>query len=365
MLSMIAPSPSTTLQVLTLPLLVNVHLSLDGTVAITDKKTGKSYSGLHPFLNCGEMGDGWFHIRPIAEQTLFSLGSRVSIEKTFDGYAECKFLVRYEFQLPKEKVKSQDFVKRSDIYEPLIIRSEFTIARDSRLVSVHTEIDNNIKDHRLQLYLPTHTMSGESYCVNQCNLILNRRTGIDHSHYKWKETDIMEYPFENLAFIRSEDRKTPHGLMFLSKGGLHEVSCPGDQENSIDITLLRCFDKTVNTNGEPDGQLQGRQVFDYALLPISDETDSELIRRKDQYVCSYKEFTIPAGAKLISDSTFTFFPEGCTYLTSMPSKKQGSGIIIRAVNKSGEASSFTLRFAKEVKSACLCNYLEDHCLIKV
>lgn len=341
--------------------LIRFEIASDGTVAITDKNTGKSYSGLHSFLDCGEMGDGWFHIRPIADRSLSSLGSRVSIEKTFDGYAECKFLLRYEFELPKEKEKSYDFVKRSDAYEPLIIRSEFTITRDSKLVSVHTEIENNIKDHRLQLHLPTHTMSGGSYSVNQCNLILSRKTGLDHSHYNWKETDITEYPFENMAFIRSEDRKTPHGLMFLSKGGLHEVSCPGDQENSIDITLLRCFDKTVNTNGEPDGQLQGRQVFDYALLPISDETDSELIRRKDQYVCGYKEFTIPSGAKLISDSAFTFSSDGCTYLTSMPSKKQGSGIIIRAVNNSGEPSSFTLRFAKEVKSAILCNYLEEEC----
>lgn len=341
--------------------LIRFEIASDGTVAITDKKTGKSYSGLHSFLDCGEMGDGWFHIRPIADRSFSSLGSRVIIEKTFDGYAECKFLVRYEFQLPKEKVKSQDFVKRGDVFDTLVIRSEFTIARDSNLVSVHTEIDNNIKDHRLQLHLPTHTMSSENYSVNQCNLILNRRTGLDHSHYNWKETDITEYPFENMVFIRSEDRKAPHGLMFLSKGGLHEVSCSGDQENSIDITLLRCFDKTVSTNGEPDGQLQGRQVLDYALLPISDETDSELVRRKDQYVCGYKEFTIPAGARLISDSAFTFSSDGCTYLTSMPSKKQGSGIIIRAVNNLGEASSFSLHFKKEVKSAILCNYLEEEC----
>lgn len=341
--------------------LIRFEIESDGTITLTDKQNGYRYFGLHSFVDCGEIGDGWFHIRPINDRSLSSLGCNVRIEKVFDGYAECKFLVSYEFRLPKEKASSHDFMKRSDRYETLLIHSEFTISRASKLVLVHTEIENNIRDHRLQLHLPTHTISAGIYNVNQCNLILERKTGLDNSHYNWKEADITERSFENMVFIRSDDHKNPHGLMFISKGGLHEVSCPDDKENSIDITLLRCFDKTVNTDGEPDGQLQGIQSFDYALLPISKETDCELVRIKDQYVCGYKEFTIPAGAKLMNDSAFTFISDGCTYLTCLPSRKTSLGIIIRVVNNLGEFSSLTLNFAKEVKNACLCNYLEEEC----
>ena len=338
--------------------LINFEIAPNGTITITDKKTGRIYSGLHSFLDCGEMGDGWFHIRPISDRSISSLGCRVSIEKTFDGYAECKFMVRYAFELPKEIVNSFNFVKRSDSYDNCIIKSEFTIARDSALVSVHTEIDNNILDHRLQLHLPTNVCSS-MYRANQCNLILNRPTGLDTSHYTWKETDITEQPFESMVFIRSENESSPHGLLFISKGGLHEVSCPGDKENSMDLTLLRCFSKTVNTDGEPNGQLQGRQVFDYALIPISNETDCELVLLKDQYVCGYKEFTIPSGANLPNESAFSFSSDACTYLASMPSKKSTFSIIVRAVNNSHEASACSISFAKIIASACICNFLEE------
>lgn len=335
---------------------IRFEAAADGTVTITDKRTGYTYPKLHSFLDCAEMGDGWYHIRPISDRSISSLGCHVTIEKTFDGYAECKFLLRYEFALPSDKVKERQFTRRNDTYDTCIIRSEFTIARDSALVRVHTEIDNNIRDHRLQLHLPTN-VEVDKYYVNQCNLIISRPTGLDHTHHLWKEQDITEYPFESMVYMRSEEAE-PRGLLFLSKGGLHEVSCPGDKENSMDITLLRCFSKTVNTDGEPDGQLQGRQVFDYALLPISKETDNELVKIKDQYVCGYQEFTIPRGAYLTSESAFIFHSDACTYLTCMPSKQSDSSIIIRAVNNSAVASACSISFAKEIETACLCNYLE-------
>jgi alpha-mannosidase len=196
--------------------------------------------------------------------------------------------------------------------------------------------------------------------------MISRKTGLDNSHYTWKETDITEQAFENMVFLRSDNQLSPHGLLFLSKGGLHEVSCPGDKENSIDITLLRCFSKTVNTDGEPDGELQGIQVFEYALLPISNETDCELVLQKDQYVCGYKEFTIPSGLMLPNESAFSFSSDACTYLTCMPSTKSASSIIVRVVNNSQEASACAITFAREIKSACTCNFLEeDTCTLGV
>jgi alpha-mannosidase len=43
----------------------------------------------------------------------------------------------------------------------------------------------------------------------------------------------------------------------------------------------------------------------------------------------------------------------------MPSGKSKSSIIIRAVNYSGEPSSCRLRFARVIKNAYTCNFLEE------
>jgi len=330
---------------------IQFRINPDGTVCITDKETGYRFDNLHSFLDCGEIGDGWYHIRPIRDRVISSLGCKVTIEKTFDGYAACKFLVRYDWSLPKRAQEKMGFKERCREYDSCIIESEFTISRTSKLVTVHTVVHNNIEDHRMQLHLPTH-VSAPVYHVNQCNLILERKTGLATDHYDWKEADITEYSFENMAFIKEES----HGLLFLSGGGLHEISCPGDADNSMDITLLRCFGTTVDTNGEPDGQLLGKQEFSYALLPIAGESHKELVQIKDRFVTGYRAFTIDNGKGQNPESAFTLQSENCAYITCMPSRRRG--IIIRLVNYSDKSDMCMLNFAQKITGARLCDYLE-------
>lgn len=333
---------------------IRFRVNSDGTVQITDKETGEVYDHLHSFLDCGEVGDGWFHIRPIQDRMISSLGCPVSVEKVFDGYAACKFRVIYRMQLPKQPVQDHDFLTRSQEYTEVTIASEFTVSRTSKLVTVETVVDNTAMGHRLQLHLPTRVQT-EQYHVNQCDLMLTRKCGMDVSHFDWKEADISEYSFENMAWIREGNR----GLLFLSGGGLHEISCLADEENSMDITLLRCFSKTVGTDGEPDGEMLGKQMFRYALCPISGETDRELVVMKDQFVSAPRCFTVPKGALTEEESAFTLRSQGSAYVTAMPSKDQG--ILLRLVNYTAEEDRCAFTFAKPVSSACLCNFLEEPC----
>lgn len=339
--------------------LIDFSIKPDGTVTIKDRKTNLTFSGLHSFIDCCEAGDGWYHTRPVSDEVYYSSGCTVSIGKTFDGYAACKYLVRYTWMLPREKCTEQGFSKRSSEFLPLTISSEFTITRDSKLVRVHTEIENNIKDHRLQLHLPTG-LSSAHYHVNQCGLILSRTSGLDHSHVHWKEADITEYSFENMVYMRDG----AGGLLFLSGGGLHEVSCPADADNSIDITLMRCFRRTTGTDGETDGQLSGHQVFEYALMPLSDETDGELVRIKDTFTAGYQAFTIPhtkfsfeKGEFTEEQSAFTMHSAHCAYITSMPAKN--GGILLRVANYSGQEDRCRITFQIPPQKACLCNFLEE------
>lgn len=332
--------------------LIDFRIHPDGTVCIKDLETGQTYDNLHSFLDCCEAGDGWFHIRPMEDEIIASSGCRVTIAKTFDGYAACRFLVRYELLLPKEKQTENGISSRKRELVPYHISSEFTISRTSKLIRVRTEIENTVRDHRLQLHLPTGCTSS-SYFVNQCELIVERPVGQDPSHYNWKETDITEYPFESMAWLRSGAR----GLLFLSGGGLHEVSCPDDAENSMDITLLRCFRKTVGTNGETDGQLAGTRVLDYALLPLNNETAGELVRVKNAYVAGYRAFTIENGHLTKEESAFSLDSAHCVYSTCLPSETQG--ILLRITNYSDTCDSCTVTFARPPKTAELCNFLEE------
>lgn len=357
--------------------LIDFSVNPDGTVTVKDLETNCVFSGLHSFIDCCEAGDGWYHTRPISDEVYHSPGCTVSVCKTFGGYAACRFLVRYTWMLPREKCTKQGFSRRSGEFLPLGITSEFTVARGSKLVRVRTLVDNNIKDHRLQLHLPTR-LSSKHYHVDQCGLILTRESGLDHSHVRWKETDITEYSFASMAYIRDETG----GLLFLSGGGMHEVSCPADEDNSMDITLMRCFGRTTGTNGETDGQLAGQQVFEYALMPLADETRGELVRIKDTYTAGYHAFTVPHGRLAAMDipvphqrisakdgtstaqgalppgqSAFTMRSEHCAYITSLPAEH--GGILLRVANYSGQEDRCSFTFALPLQKACLCDFLEE------
>ena len=349
---------------------IRFSVESDGTITIFDKETDQTYSGLHSFLDCGEMGDGWFHIRPIQDSLISSIGCPVRIEKTFDGCASCKFSVHYYFSLPQQKEISHEYTFRSENTKILEIVSTFTISRTSKLITVDTIIRNNIQDHRLQLHLPVDLaypadeQPGANrrhyYYVNQCNAIIRRSSGTDLSHYDWKEADISEYPMENMAFVREENPGgTVRGLLFLSKGGLHEISCPGDRRTSMDITLLRCFRQTVGTDGEPDGQLQKKLDFHYAFMPLNRESNADLVQIKDTYISGYESFTVKAGELSANppDSALQWHSDSVKYITCMPA--DSAGILIRAANYSKAPAAASVQFAKPVADACLCNFLEQ------
>lgn len=327
--------------------LIAFHINKDGTVCIHDKETGRVYDGLHSFTDCGEVGDGWFHIRPIADQTVSSLGAPVTVKKTFDGYAACKFLIVYEMKVPARAEKSFGFFERTG--ETLLkIESEFTVERASKLISVHTTVHNAAYDHKLCLRLPV--ANAERYFVNQCNLILERAAGIDPDTFDWKETDIAERQFENMVFTREDDG----GLLFLSKGGLHEVAHLGANDCALSVTLLRAFRTTVGTNGEKDGELHGELSYDYALMPIHHETDCALVQRKDSWLCPRPCFTVTTSEAKNTPVQWQYQSEECAYVTCM---QEGDGIVVRAANYVSRQSNGTLTFARPPREAYLCDYL--------
>lgn len=322
-------------------------INADGTLRVEDKDTGAVYDKLHSFEDCGEIGDGWFHIRPVSDERVSSFGCPVKISKVFDGYAACRFRVEYEFRIPARAEKQFGFAKRVG-ETALKIDSEFTVERNSKLIKVHTVVRNAALDHRLSLRLPVKAK--DSFYVNQCNLILRRETGLSPETYDWKETDIPERAFENMVFTRENGA----GLLFLSKGGLHETFDLGGDQPALNVTLFRSFRTTVGTNGEPDGELQGDLAFDYAIAPLSGETDAELVRLKDVYACDFPSFTVRTDDLSDLPSAMEFRSANCAYVTSM---QEGDGIVVRAANYSVERSAGELRFPRPPKSACLCDYL--------
>lgn len=339
---------------------IALAFNADGSFDLTDKESGRTYRGLHTFLDDCETGDGWFHIPPIENACAASDGAAATVEKLFDGAQKCVFRVTKYWNVPARAEKPQGFGKRSEETVTLKIISEITAYRTSKRLDISTRVENNAKDHRLRLRLATGIRTGE-YTVSQCSDLVSRPCGLYGQEYDWKEADVGERQFEDLVLKRGEDG---NGFAFFSKGGLHEVYCPAEN-GDIDVTLMRCFSTTFLTDGEPDGQLQGTVRFDYALYPVAKESDAQLFREKDAYRAGYSCFTAPVRAgtlqKAAFPSFFTVESEEVVYQTCAASQTKAGAFIVRLANLTDKKAQARVRFGSAVKSAEEVDYLERHC----
>ncbi|MBQ2726614.1 MAG: hypothetical protein IJF78_12990 [Clostridia bacterium] len=245
----------------------------NGTVSLTDKETGYTADNLLTLMDNGEIGDGWFHCSPkidrIVTQTV------VSVEKCENSINAATFRIHVNLRLPVEIDRHNFGTRRAEETVDCPVIHEVTLYRTEKYVQVKTIVDNRAKDHRLKLRLPTGIL-GDSYKASQAFALVERKTGSDPDTADWKETAVAEKATEGVVVKANGEA----GLAFISKYGLHE--CAVYENGDMDITLLRCYRKTVGTNGEPDGQLIGTHEFEYLIAPVK-KADSGLIRLEDAF----------------------------------------------------------------------------------
>lgn len=238
---------------------VSVTVNANGTVDMTDLQTGEVYKNLLTLLDNGEIGDGWNHCPPIADHLVTQTTADVII--TENNAVRTTFRITQKMQLPRE-MNYEKIVRRSEEMTELKVVHDVTVAKEDRGITVHTCIDNTVKDHRLRLRLP-QTVVGDTYEASQAFGYVTRKCGDDPTTADWKEYGCVEKSMSGICAKREADR----GLAFVSAYGLHE--CGVWPNGDMDITLFRACSRTIRTDGEPDGQLQQRLEYCYRILPYT------------------------------------------------------------------------------------------------
>jgi alpha-mannosidase/mannosylglycerate hydrolase len=240
--------------------LIRLAFQSDGTVVLTELASGEEYSGLHAFEDRGDAGDGWKYIRPANDRVVAGM-SGVSIAVTANGPLTATAVVSGVVTVPAGLTSDQ--TGRSQVTVSLRISSTFTIRRGSRRVDVRTVIENNARDHVLKVLFPARVVSRESFADSMFDVVRRdiRLPSNDGFAEPWQENRPL------WSFVGISD---PHrGLAVCSKG-LHEGGVREDGNQSVFLTILRCYGKTVFTLGEEGGQMQGRQTVEYAFMPVHD-----------------------------------------------------------------------------------------------
>lgn len=317
---------------------IAAEVGRDGTVALTDKKTGRSYRGLCGLLDSGEIGDGWNSVAPLKNSVV--LGAEVesiSIEHSSSMAGEIR--VKRRLRLP-EGMTRQNLRAEREIDLP--VTTVYSLRKGERVLRVEMAVENTACDHVLKLMLPTG-MREDSFVTGDTYTFTERKAGVDESTAGWKERDYPERFTRGIVLARDA---AGQGIAFIPAGGLHECAFDGE---TIEITLLRAFAKTKSTNGERGGQELFTHRYRFLLAPLDAcVSNAQLQNAQDLLDTPVHAYSAIGG-----------FRELSTRLCGDVSVSSFCGNVLRIYNPSGEERAFELRDSRGISAAWLCD-LEDN-----
>ena len=331
----------------------NEHLTVraeaDGTLTLTDHDGGETYRNLLTFEDVADIGDGWYHGQASNDRVVLSSGAPAEIALLSDGPLVATLRVRQTLSVPA----SFDFAAMARSVErvSLVVESTVTLRRGARRVEVATHVENTACDHRLRVLFPSGARAAETYLADSPFDVVERPIALRADNHLYRELEVETKPQQSWTAVHAGGR----GLAVVSTG-LMESAVRDLPERPIALTLYRSTRRTVNTDGEPGGQLLGDLNFQYWLTPLSVVPDRAALCGLGQRLAAgllttqlrAADVRLARASAAADDLPAIDLPaeggylsvEGAAVLTS--ARRVGAGLEVRLFNPTEAASAVSL-----------------------
>ena len=339
--------------------IIALKINDNGTFDVTDLRSNVTYAGQNDYRCHRDIGNGWAFVEPVGGE-ITTGGYLKSIRIVHDSSERAEFEIVRAFDIPSEMIFKggvyQDFKGffASDEIITQEIKTFVALDRDSDSLQIRTEIDNKLKDIRLQLVIPTGIAG--NYFANQQFTTVYRQPGriaaLESESYQ--EPESPDKNFEGIIGKRNESG----GVVFIGKEGLHECGCLAENGGDLTVTLYRSFRRTVMSDGEVEGQLNKKLTFAYLLKCITPDCTMTELNHLRKELQIFPAITHLVPDYLIQEHTDGSFMQLDGDLTFSALKTADSDdahmLVLRLYNPDKETRKATVKFAKEFKEAYLC-----------
>ncbi len=253
---------------------LRVEVNADGTLRLTDHRTGRTFDRLLAFEDRSDIGDGWYHGLAVIDRITTANTCQVSV--ITDGPELGTLRLVHELELPAEFDFSQ--MRPSATCEKVRIETEVTLRRGSGRLEMNFRIDNRVKDHRLRVLFPTNG-TDSTFLTDAAFDVIERPVKLPADNATRRELAVETQPQQTWAAYA--------GLAVVSRGQ-PEVAVCDRADRPLALTLFRSFRRAVmaELNANPDGQLQGVINVRCWLVPFAGEAPREELFRCGQRVLS-------------------------------------------------------------------------------
>lgn len=337
----------------------------DGTISLTDKQRGVVYDDLHYFVDDGEAGHAWMHVRPALDRAVDSRGFPVTVALQENGPLLARFKITYQMRVPTgleehggdpwqrlDGVGNQ--ASRGETERELLITSTVTLRKGAKSLEITTCFQNDAECHRLRLMLPTRREGDHCHAESAFDVV--ERETVFGPQSVWQGAQGVTFPMQRFVDVSDGDG----GLSFISSG-LREYEVTEDRDRSIAVTLLRAYQVSLTTvsfrwEEHPEmklSQAPGLHEFSYRIYPHGGTYDAgAVLPEVESHVTPFE--VVQAGVSrgsLPPRHGFLDIEPDILQMTALKRAESGEGWILRIYNPSLETQSAVIRVSEEIRRA--------------
>lgn len=312
----------------------------DGTLAVSDKRSGLEYRALNRFEDGGDSGDLYDYCPP--PHDLICLRSRLKsawVERT--PVTQTTHLL---LELPVPLGLSEDRRQRSRRRTSLRIEVQAILTRGVPRVDFRVEVENTACDHRLRVHFPASLKASTVFSEGHFEVVERslEQTACDAS---WVEPPRPEKPQRTWSDLNNGT----HGLMLANRGLPEIEALRGENgQSELALTLLRCVgwlsrDDLSTRQGPagfrlevPEAQMPGRHRFEYSLIPHQGSWETAF-PEASAFAAGLRAASTPIHpGPLLPEAHLVQVDDSAFVLSAIKAPEEGEGLVVRGYNTGGE-----------------------------
>lgn len=329
--------------------LLAVEVEPDGTVTITDKRSGQAYRNNLIYEDSGDQGNLYNYVETENSPRLYAAaglqGCRLAEKNSCFATLELKTAL----EIPAGKQGEE----RTTETVSHTITTYLTLTAGVARVDVKTVVENQSENHRLRALFAPEIQAERVQAEGQFDVVDREIT----------PSEIWQNPCycqRIQAFFALEE---PNRGLMVAVRGLNEYEILRDGKNTMALTLLRAVDQVGDWGyfPTPDGQCKGAHTLSYAIIPFSAATKQQALREGFSFhgdPLIAKGTATHEGALPAADALFTLEGDGFGFSAFKKAEKSSSGIL-RFYNTAAEEKAAVLRLHRPVKSVWRTNLAEE------
>lgn len=344
---------------------LRVAIQRDGTLQVTHKDSGVTYSDLLHFLDNGEAGHAWMHHNPAFDQVIDSRGFPVAIALEEDGPLLARYRIECRMTVPARLEENGgdpwqrldgvgNAAKRSEDTRELVIVARVTLCRGDKSLRVAVQFNNTARDHRLRAIFPARRPGTVCHAESAFDCV--ERETVFAPGSVWYGAQGATFPMQRFVDVSGEGA----GLAIINDG-LREYEVTQDTDRAIAVTLMRAYEinlTTVSWRWECRSdmnltQCPGEHTFSFLVYPhAGDYAEAEVFAQAERLTVPLDPAQTGAHAGTLpkSHGFLTVTPKNLV-VTAIKRAEDASGMVIRLFNPTEAPLSGALQFANPPQRA--------------